>query len=514
MSEQGAALMCPACGESFEPPLGAARCFCPHCGKPVDVERTREAAGARVRKEAAAQAACEAAAAHKVAAAQERSREAAAAEASRAVAEQPTYRRGAVVRDDNGKGLFVVTLPSTWKLKDACIVTGSGSRPYAPRACFVSEDGIAGISLEVGDAGMQLSASMKAIMAVYGTALVGVDRSNHAPMPDPRVLADCKMREMAENLAESGIALVREEGCNRLDALRNIAQQEFTRAAQATGGTTLRDPWACELVRIYEFTYKGVVWNLASYVRMYAMRDGSGVDTLNPAGLMTGFGSALGGLFSQNRGRERQSAKVAQPDMPAGANHATWCTSDYEAYKNAGTIYWAVSGLAQFYTTKERFDAAYRQAFLPLVMDYKLHPDVMAMSDAYGQRQAAAIHQAERQQINRMNMQAQAMLAANRQQQAAFDAQFASWQANSDAQHAAFRARTNAQFNSGSGYGGASAPDYSEAIRGVNTFMTSDGREVELDVSASRAYENRAGDVIGGSGGFDPGADWNEIPRA
>ena len=52
MSEQGAALMCPACGESFEPPLGAARCFCPHCGKPVDVERTREAAGARVRKEA------------------------------------------------------------------------------------------------------------------------------------------------------------------------------------------------------------------------------------------------------------------------------------------------------------------------------------------------------------------------------------------------------------------------------------------------------------------------------
>jgi hypothetical protein len=44
--------------------------------------------------------------------------------------------------------------------------------------------------------------------------------------------------------------------------------------------------------------------------------------------------------------------------------------------------------------------------------------------------------------------------------------------------------------------------------------MTSDGREVELDVSASRAYENRAGDVIGGSGGFDPGADWNEIPRA
>lgn len=588
MSEQGAALMCPACGDSFVPPQGVAHCFCPHCGKPVDIEQARElekmlrearaitaqaiqdakeaqrvseqamadlrktqrlmeeeriaaekaareraareAAEERTREEAEAaaqvererlrqeQAAREAAAtretpdAREAAAARDRPREEAAAEASRATTDQPTYRQNAVVRDDNGKGLFVVTLPSTWKLKNAHIMTGSGSRPYAPHARFTSEDGVAGIVLEVGDAGMQLSASMKATMAVYGTALVGVDRTNYAPMPDPRVLADYRMRKMAEGLAESGIALVREVGCSRLDALRNIAQQEFTRAAQSTGGTTLKDPWACELTRIYEFTYKGTVWNLASYVRMYAMRDGSGVDMLNPAGLMSGIGSALGGLFSKNRGQERQPTRVTRPSMPTGPNQATWCTSDYETYKNTGTIYWAVSGLSQFHTTKERFEAAYRQAFLPLVMDYKLHPDVIAMSNAYGQRQAAAIQQATSQQINRMNMQTQAMLAANRQQQAAFDAQLASWRANSDAHHAAFRARTNAQFNSG--YGGTSAPDFSEAIRGVNTFMTSDGREVELDVSADRAYENQAGDVIGGSGGFDPGADWNEIPRA
>ena len=583
MDEQVEALMCPACGDGFVPPQGVAHCFCPHCGKPVDIEQARElekmlrearsiaaqaiqdakeaqrvseqamadlrktqrlmeeeriaaekaarervaheAAEERARKEAEAtaqaerererlrqeQAAREATAARKAATAQERAREEAAAEASRAAAEQPTYRKGAVVRDDNGKGLFVVTLPSTWKLKNAHIMTGSGSRPYAPHARFISDDGVAGITLEVGDAGMQLSASMKATMATYGTALVGVDHTNYASMPNPRVLADYRMRKMAEGLAESGIVLVREVGCNRLEALRNIAQQEFTRAAQSTGGTTLKDPWACELTRIYEFTYKGTVWNLASYVRMYAMRDGSGVDMLNPAGLMFGIGSALGGLFSKNRGQERQPAQVAQPSMPSGTSQATWCTSDYETYKRSGTIYWAISGLAQFHTTKERFETAYRQAFLPLVMDYKLHPDVMAMSDAYGQRQAAAIQQATTQQINRMNMQTQAMLAANRQQQAAFDAQLASWQANSDAHHAAFRARTNAQFDSG--YGGTSAPDYSEAIRGVNTFMTSDGREVELDVSADRAYENQAGDVIGGSGGFDPGADWNEIPR-
>ena len=57
------------------------------------------------------------------------------------------------------------------------------------------------------------------------------------------------------------------------------------------------------------------------------------------------------------------------------------------------------------------------------------------------------------------------------------------------------------------------APDFSEAIRGVNTYTTSDGREVEVSVHADRAFENQAGDVIGTSNSFEPGASWTEIPR-
>ena len=42
--------------------------------------------------------------------------------------------------------------------------------------------------------------------------------------------------------------------------------------------------------------------------------------------------------------------------------------------------------------------------------------------------------------------------------------------------------------------------NYSEAIRGVNTYQTTSGRPVEVDVTADHVYENRYGDVYGVSG--------------
>lgn len=61
------------------------------------------------------------------------------------------------------------------------------------------------------------------------------------------------------------------------------------------------------------------------------------------------------------------------------------------------------------------------------------------------------------------------------------------------------------------------APDYtwtdgfSDAMRGVNTWARPDGTEVETSTASDRAWTNAAGDVVGGSGGFDPGAGWTEL---
>ena len=42
--------------------------------------------------------------------------------------------------------------------------------------------------------------------------------------------------------------------------------------------------------------------------------------------------------------------------------------------------------------------------------------------------------------------------------------------------------------------------NYSEAVRGVNTYTTPSGRTVECNVTADHVYQNRYGDTIGVSG--------------
>lgn len=425
------------------------------------------------------------------------------------------YRRDASVRDDRtGYGLFVVTVPTTWSVDETRLRrVDSSSQPYRPFASFTDESGSL-ITLRVDDGGMQMSDGMKAVMRTYGSAFAAQDRTNYARMPNPLRLADSHMLEFTGKIGAADLCLVREWGSPDLAARQEEAWQLFHEAARASGPALLKDPFAAEFVRIYEFVYNGVPRSTAIYVRLFAIKDASGVD-LMPVGLAGSLGGAIGGAIGNIIARKKASPSGAQgatPQDPARtAATPAWSTSDFDDYTKGGSIYWSIQGFATLNSRTEIFEQQFEQAFLPFARTFRIHPDVIALSGEAGAQYAAGMQQAADAQVTRMNMQTQAALAADRQRQAAFDAQLASWHAQSDAHHAAFRAQTNAQFG---GYGGTSAPDYSEAIRGVNTFVTTDGREVELDVSADRAYQNQAGDVIGGSGGFDPGAEWTEIPRA
>ena len=167
--------------------------------------------------------------------------------------------------------------------------------------------------------------------------------------------------------------------------------------------------------------------------------------------------------------------------------------------------------MATFVAPASSFDTQLKSTFIPMVSTLQIHPDVENLTIQVVQQEKAQIQAATQGQLARNQQMFQAQQAAYHQQQAAFDSYNAAWQARSDAHHQQFRAATNAQFNTPAG---GAAADFSEAIRGVNTYTTSDGREVEVSVRADRAYENQAGDVIGASGGFEPGADWTEIPRA
>jgi hypothetical protein len=66
-------------------------------------------------------------------------------------------------------------------------------------------------------------------------------------------------------------------------------------------------------------------------------------------------------------------------------------------------------------------------------------------------------------------------------------------------------------FDSGSGSG--SAGDFSEAIRGVNTYIDKYGQEREFSVSADTVWQNENGDIAGFDAGVDPGYGWTRLQR-
>ena len=437
----------------------------------------------------------------------EAQRRAAAVAAAQAQARPVEYRKNVALRHTNGCGLYIVTIPTNWSIKQTLIT--HGTREYNPLALLVDGEGGA-IILGQGDAGSRLSSGMKAVMNTYGAAIAAADRTNYASMPSAQKVADQEMLEYVETNSCVNLRLVQEIPSTSLQQRQQEARQLYQQAGRAVGNTLLKDPYAAEVMRIYEFESGGVQKKAAVYVRVVAMKDASGVENLNPMGLAFNLGSSLGGLFSKKKSQAQ--AQQANPQQ-AGASGAssTWSLPNYDDYMRGGTVYWDVYATHMLTSPIDRFDERFKNAFLPLVQTFEVHPDIQNLVLNSKRQEAAQIQAATNQQIHAMNMQTQATLDAARQASAAHTAMVDDYLRQSDAHHQAFRERTNAQFNTGYG---SSSPDYSEAIRGVNTFRTSDGREVELDVSADRAYENQAGDVIGGSGGFDPGADWTEIPRA
>ena len=207
----------------------------------------------------------------------------------------------------------------------------------------------------------------------------------------------------------------------------------------------------------------------------------------------------------QARPQQLQQQQLQQQATPP-RTQPTWCSPDFTQYTSGGTIYWSIDSVATLVASAADFDAHFSTMFLPLVDSLEVHPDVQSLTLQDAMQQAAQVSQATQTQLAQNQAAFQAQQAAHRQQQAAFDSYNQSISDARNAHHQQFMAASRAQ-------SAHSAPDYSEAIRGVDTYTTSDGREVELSVHADHAYENQAGDIIGTSGSFDPGANWTEIPR-
>jgi len=173
---------------------------------------------------------------------------------------------------------------------------------------------------------------------------------------------------------------------------------------------------------------------------------------------------------------------------------------------STGVLDWGSRHLFMLQAPADSFDEAWANGYVDLCSSFYLDQSIVQQITDYQQQIIRAKQQETDQAINAMNQQFQAMQAANAARQAAFDRQLDSWWANSNADHAQV-------MSSGSGSGYSAADKWSEAIRGVNTYMRPDGSEVELSVGSDRGWISQGGTVIGTSGSFEPGADWTELDR-
>ena len=461
------------------------------------------------------------------------------------------------VRDSStGYGLFRVKAQPGWRVTGASLERrGSVSRPYVPQVQFADDAG-GSVTLQMGEAGIRNSAGMNALLSMYGGHLAGVSTANYAEVPNPLNLADAIAQSSAASVGASRFLFLRQLSSPNMEQCRQNEYTRLQRLAQAEGAS-FANPFVGVVLRVYELEMSGQSWKMAVFVELGAAKDASGLGEGFGTGLMDGIGGLMGsignlfgggkqaapygapqqqeqpqGVMGFLRGgglvgkmqRDRQAQSYQQPiqqmgqaapmgQMPmqpqpqkAPSQGASWCIPDFQAYTGSGTIAWSVTFIATFLAPADRFDGELEKSFLPFVSSLEVHPDVDRLTIQVVQEEAGRVQMATQGQLARNQAAFDAQQAAHRQQQAAFDSYNQSISDARDAQHRQFMSSSQAQFDH-------HAPDFSEAIRGVNTYTTSDGREVEVSVHADRAFENQAGDVIGTSNSFEPGASWTEIPR-
>ena len=215
----------------------------------------------------------------------------------------------------------------------------------------------------------------------------------------------------------------------------------------------------------------------------------------------------LGGIV----GRKLKERRVATPSAPCSTvlPSSEVASPAQEGFGKVGAgevLIWGPRNVAVLCCPGQALEEHLRSTLPAMLRSFTPNPALAQEADAI--RNNAVIQ--ERQQAAMAQQRQQERFAAMRQavntQRQAFDDYQRAAQARSDAQWAADRARS-----------GHAASDYSwtdgfsDAMRGVNTWVRPDGTEVETSTSSDRAWTNAAGDVVGGSGGFDPGADWTEL---
>ena len=291
------------------------------------------------------------------------------------------------------------------------------------------------------------------------------------------------IRHFAESIFGSGLEL---EATAQSPSLYNVNLQAYANLlgslAQTVANNEAAFGYPCNIenltCRSYLFKYKGE----------RASQEYTVLAAVDFEGFEMHYQSQMTGLFT------------AAPKNNTGKG------SDVLGHGNGEIVEWG-SKFRFLMVAPKQNEAEAGKAFLKFVNTFEMNPDLTAMfSNMINQKM-----QQQSMQTAQYQAQTQANIVGNMYQQQKLTNMLYQ---NSQSISNGIMDSWNQKMASDSRI----SNNFSEAIRGVNTYTTTDGRNVEVGVSADHVYQNQYGDVYGVSGnGIDNDIlnkiNWTEINK-
>ncbi len=446
---------------------------------------------------------------------------------------------GSITLTDKATGLRVGTVHLPFGYQAMGMIqpdVSSFTYPFGVSASAYSETG-AVIGYFIGE-GYTDRSKNPALSGMYSEGLEQISKTHYKDFMDVQQYIDSYASTYATTSQASYLKFAEErpmplyEPFNETEAIQDFQRKvEFEKQRISNSSTAKDTGFYCKgLCRIYDITVNGADYKFAVSTVLKAWRYqmpgiGGSLGSLGNLGnlgksvnlnKLGNFGSSeksneIGHLLFGNSPLGKMLGVTSQPakQPPQAEPQQTKTEGAFNDMPKNSVIEWLSDGVFTMLCPPQEFELAFEQAFTDFCSTLKLDEGIHEkMYDTQSQI-LRDISQHTQQRLDQMNQQFQSWQQLHASQQAAFDSYNQAWWNRTNATDAARRSAYQSKLASEN----RMSDSYSEAIRGVNTYLRPDGTEVEVSVAYNRAYTDNSGDTLGSSSAFEPIGSWTEMNR-
>ena len=431
-------------------------------------------------------------------------------------------------------------------------MTGQSSKAYPVTALCSAYNLDGTVIVYTSGEGFTDRSKCPMLSGMYSGEVNRISKVDFRNFQDAGTYADEFMRQYASNGKATALRYIEERaypvaGFDREAGLNVYKQQvAFSWEREAPGiGVNSLGYYYQPVCRIYEMDVNGITFKvaMATLVRgaKYKVAMIPGMPSVDLSGIGKAVGDAFGGVMNGMSGNpdvtdmlfgnsiigkaiKKKRGEQAPAGQPAAQNRAASQVQngavEIEVELDDTThpffgdmplnaiIDWDSYGVFILQTKPELFEEAFANEYACFCSTYQVSPEfsrrIFDMQGTILQN----IANYTQQNIQQQQQSFAAWQRINQAQQAAFDSYNQAWWDRTNAHDAAFRQQSQQAFNQSS-----PADKFSEAIRGVNTYVREDGSETQVSVDYDRAFTNSTGETFGTNSTQETFEGWTEMKR-